>query len=97
LSPITRTRSVQINEIANCTLVIETRLDFIEDEITAGVDFGAEDRAEISAKNALITLAEKVSTRRLTNIAVNSRVNVSIPLFGPTFEVSPSSFFGVFT
>jgi hypothetical protein len=36
-------------------------VDVIEDEITEGVDFSAEDRAEISAKNALIALAETMS------------------------------------
>lgn len=36
-------------------------LDLVEDQVTEGIDFSPEDRAEISVKNVLIALAERVT------------------------------------
>jgi hypothetical protein len=39
-----------------------TALDAIDDEVTQNIDFNPEDRAEISTKNVLIALAERLAT-----------------------------------
>jgi hypothetical protein len=36
-------------------------IDLVEDQVTQGIDFSPEDRAEISIKNVLISLAEKIA------------------------------------
>lgn len=55
-------RSTALVVDSNSSLIFSTSsLDVIEDEITQGIDFNAEDRAEISMKNSLISLAERLS------------------------------------